>query len=209
MFIDDYMKKDPRRFFHPVFEYGISEFLSGSEKKLKDIGFKYRFIGRARDVSGFVEKGAVIVGFGDFRKLDLGDARVIPAYRLFSGVEAGQLPVVHSNLLFNGCPHPLADKFVFDKIKKKGFIPMLEGHEEFSDFVIRFRDVFVDWSPALKALMKIAREIEKDIQSRGGLEELYSVSQLLGSSPSLPDLWERINQIKELPKKPDLSIVIT
>ncbi len=58
MLLDKYMKKDPRKFFSPVFEYGISEYISGKEKPLEKLGYRYGFSRIPRGTR------LVIVGFG-------------------------------------------------------------------------------------------------------------------------------------------------
>ncbi len=258
MFLDEYFLKDPRKFFFPLLDYAISEYLGENEKELEDLGYKYAFSGdletrrivekdgkigleNARnideevielikesdlepDVDKFpigaynvLRKGdrVVIIGFGNDTLSKIGkllgfnvDHKNV--YKLVSKTEAGAVPVVHSHLLFKGCPHPLVDGFAFERISKLGgFKPFGdEVDKTLVDFSLRFKDVFSDWSVAVKDIRLVVEEIEEEIESEKGARRLYAMAQVLGADIDLPDVWEKISRVISLPSKPNLEVTI-
>ncbi len=243
--VDEYLSKDVRKFFEPLFDYAVSEYIESDEKKLDSLGYKYVFyhdfetipvgkldkkmkeiadmINLEPDVDDFPigaydlmksSKKLIIAGYGLNTLADLAEAlnfegEYLSFYRLVSKVDAGNVPVVHSHLLFNGSPHPLVDDVVFNKLKKLGFKPMVEDVDRsLLDYEIRFRKVFSDWSLLVKDLKKMADMVETRLDSEKGAREFYALSHLMDGELDIAKLWDRVGRVMELPPKPNLDILI-
>ncbi|GEM_PF-3639641 len=122
--------------------------------------------------------------------------------------EAGLVPVVHSHLLFNGCPHPLIDSLAFSKISKLGGFKPLPEDRSLAEFEIRFQDVFSSWSSFLMEVRKVANVMESKLEHEDGAREIYAMASLLGVELDLPTALMRIGHVLELPSRPNLNVYV-
>ncbi len=128
--------------------------------------------------------------------------------KLVKRTEAGLVPVIHSHLLFKGCPHPLIESAAYSRISSLGGFKPLPDEKSLAGFELRFQDVFSSWSDLVLDARRMAGVLEAKLENESGAREMYSLSLVLGADLDLEDALNRIGGILEIPHKPNLMVYL-